>query len=290
MLCVRKCDDDVLATPITFILGLQKSGTTPLHRLLQQLPGVVNPVVGEGAAFWGDSPPFSPSLAPCGLRYGDSFGARGHALDAKDFSVDDKALLTARSRHFATGDHWVMKNPYNSVRAHWLKRMFPDARIVACIRHPAANIFSLLKKFVAHEGRGLAPEEGWWGVKPDGWREMLRTDKVEQLAMQWRAVNQALLSAHKEINCWIDYAEFCANPRGAIAAIFENNPPDLTNVPVTLRSSNGEYLTGGPARSRNRAHVDTDSEAWLDPLSSSQFKTIEQLTASTWNALTHART
>jgi hypothetical protein len=65
------------------------------------------------------------------------------------------------------------KNPYNAVRVPWLKCLFPESFIVAMVRQPVANVFSLTKRFVPQQ-RGLPPEEGWWGVKPAGWRAMVR--------------------------------------------------------------------------------------------------------------------
>ena len=148
-----------------FIVGIQKSGTTLLNRLLLQHPKVFySPFKLEGRAFWGDDPPFSPTASPCGVLYQKKSGQQGHHLDATDFTVEDQQLLQQRiSDSEATGAVLINKNPYNTVRIAWLKRVFPACKIVAIIRNPMANVFSLQKKHIPHEDRGLGPEDGWWG-------------------------------------------------------------------------------------------------------------------------------
>ena len=64
----------------------------------------------------------------------------------------------------------VLKNPYNTVRVPWLRALLPDAVIAGVVRRPLPNVFSLFKKHVENPHVHRGPEEGWWGVKPAGWR------------------------------------------------------------------------------------------------------------------------
>ena len=274
---------------IIFIVGLQKSGTTPLHRLLQGVPGVSNPVVGEGAAFWGDEPPFAPTGLPCGRIYLEHSGKRGHSIDAADASRADGALFAARMTAFVPSNVWVLKNPYHAVRVPWLRQHFPEALIVACVRAPTANIFSLLKKFTDHSGRGLPPEDGWWGVKPANWRDMCDGDKIQQITTQWNAVNQSLLAAKAHINAWVEHALFCADPRGTITRLLDGVgfSGNTGQVPESLTLTDDEYRLGGWLRSRNRGPGDVNSNERLPPLSARQINEIGQQTAATWEDLNH---
>ena len=47
---------------LLLVVGLQKSGTTLLGRLLERLEMVAKPLRSEGDAFWGNEPPFAPFL------------------------------------------------------------------------------------------------------------------------------------------------------------------------------------------------------------------------------------
>jgi len=274
---------------IIFIVGLQKSGTTPLHRLLQGVPGVSNPVVGEGAAFWGDEPPFAPSGLPCGRIYLEHTGKRGHSIGAAEATSTDRELLQTRLAACVKSAVWVLKNPYHSVRVPWLRRNFPQAQIVACVRAPAANIFSLLKKFTDHAGRGLPPEEGWWGVKPADWRELRNDNKIRQLINQWNAVNQCLLAAKANIDAWVEHARFCADPRGTVTRLLDGAgfSANTAQLPQSLTLTDDEYRFGGLLRSRNRAPGEVNSNEQLPPLSAGQIDEIGQQTAATWKDLKH---
>ncbi|MCF6301373.1 MAG: sulfotransferase [Proteobacteria bacterium] len=192
---------------------MQKSGTSLLNRLLMYQPFITNPFLPEGKFFWGDDPPFSPKAAPCGHLYQKHLGQHGHALDAKDFDYSDQTLLNHRITEAKVSTPiLVNKNPYNSVRIPWLKRMFPDCKIVTITRKPQANIYSLLKKYQTHKGLGVEPEDGWWGIKPLNWQELLNNDKLIQCANQWTAINEQLYENIHQIDYLLSYSSLCNNP------------------------------------------------------------------------------
>ena len=191
---------------LIFIVGLQKSGTTLLLRMLSQCPQVENPFKSEGNDFWGNIPPFTPTEFPAGFIYQRSKGEMGHEISEDDSTPDIFNVLNERLASIAKDPSIVAnKNPYNTVRLPWIKRLFPDSIVVATVRRPIPNVFSLLKKHVPHEDGGLMPEEGWWGVKPGGWRKLVNENKVIQCSRQWSAVNEKLWNDRKYVDILITY-------------------------------------------------------------------------------------
>jgi hypothetical protein len=147
----------------------------------------------------------------------------------------------------------VLKNPYNTVRAPWLRAALPDARIVAVVRRPLPNVFSLAKKHAENPHVHRAPEGGWWGVKPAGWRELLDDDRVLQSARQWDRVNRKLLDDQGLVDRIVTYQDLCADPErivGEIAAGAVGRVPDV-EFPA-LSAQDDEYVTGGPLESANK--------------------------------------
>ena len=198
---------------LIFIVGLQKSGTTLLLRMLSRCPQVENPFKSEGNDFWGNIPPFTPTEFPAGFIYQRSKGEMGHEISEDDSTPDIFNVLNERLASIAKDPSIVAnKNPYNTVRLPWIKRLFPDSVVVATVRRPIPNVFSLLKKHVPHEDGGLMPEEGWWGVKPGGWRKLIHENKVIQCSRQWSAVNEKLWNDRKYVDILITYQELCTSP------------------------------------------------------------------------------
>jgi Sulfotransferase family len=274
--------------PLVLVVGLQKSGTSLMLRLLTRLDGFSNPVRREGKEYWGDDPPFSPEAYPAGELYQRAGGARGHELGADDATPEIAEHLRAELESIAgDADALVMKNPYNTVRVPWLRAVFPDAQIVAITRRPLPNVFSLLKKHVENPHAVRAPEEGWWGVKPAGWRELMSDDHVETAAQQWERVYRRLWDDREMVDRIIPYQELCAEPERIVGEIAEQatggRPP--LDIPP-LEALDDEYERGGPLESANRVFKRTESfemegaergDEMLDPLKPEQRETIERI-------------
>jgi hypothetical protein len=242
--------------PLVLIVGLQKSGTTLLVRLLQDAGVGRNVFAYEGDDFWGNVPPFSPAGCPAGVAYQRSGGDDGHEIGTADATSEVRSVLETRlARLDVSADVIVNKNPYNTVRLRWLRALFPAACIVSMVRDPVANVFSLLKKYVPHEGRGLAPQEGWWGVKPRGWRQIRSDDKVLQCAAQWNAVAARLLSDADCVDLIVPYRQLCERPRDYIEAIRARVAPARCGGPreyPSLDCFDGEFARGSRLLSKNR--------------------------------------
>lgn len=227
-----------------------------LQRLLLDTGLITKPFRTEGDEFWGNIPPFSPGEAPAGTLYQQYNGTRGHLLTADDATPDVVALMTERL-HAIECDTPLMlaKSPYNTVRIPWLKKVFPNACIVAMVRDPVANVFSLLKKFHPHDDRGAEPEEGWWGVKPPQWTSLRRTNIVEQCALQWLHVNTVLVDNLAHVDCLIPYAQLCDTPATFLGRIFDRMRVALDIESLVLPSIqcfDKEFAIGSRLRSKNR--------------------------------------
>jgi hypothetical protein len=251
-------------TPL-FIVGLQKSGTTLLARLLEETGLVDKPFRAEGDEFWGNTPPFAPIGYPAGAAYQRHGGARGHMMDAEDATADVIESMRTRWEVLdSTAAVILNKNPYNTVRLSWLRAIFPEAVIVAMVRAPVPNVFSLCKKFHPHEQGGLPPEDGWWGVKPPDWRSLRSDDSVEQCARQWAAVNSILDRDRALADLVLSYRELCARPGNCIADILARAGVDCTNVNVAsapITCFDDEFTRGSRLRSKNRYYREMKSLA-----------------------------
>lgn len=243
---------------LLLVVGLQKSGTTLLGRLVERSSAVARVDRGEGDAYWGNDPPFSPTASPAGVLYQRHGGERGHELDASDVTPAIAAELHGRLPAINAPLHFN-KSPYNTVRLPWLRAIFPDAFIVAMVRRPIPNVYSLGKKFIPHEGRGRGPEDGWWGVKPAGWRSMRDPDPRVQCARQWRAVNARLVAHRGFLDEIVAYDALCRDPDGIVGGLLERavgTPVDLGDPAPPLHCADDEVEHGARLRSRNRTFRD----------------------------------
>lgn len=277
------------STPrLILIVGLQKSGTTLLGRLLLQTDLVDKPFKGEGDDFWGNVPQFSPTAFPAGERYQFYQGQRGHELGAEDVTPEVQAVMQERLTALETKHPIIFnKSPYNTVRLPWVRELFPDSIIVATVRNPVANVFSLSKKFIPHEKSGLPPEEGWWGVRPAHWRELVQPDKLIQCAHQWKAVNAKLSQDRAYADVVIGYHHLCSNPTAWVEKILSlatGKPVSLPAPLEPLQCFDNEYTTGSRLQSKNRywqqsksLQVPSDEPVEKKPLSDEEIQKIDSI-------------
>ncbi|MCK4910299.1 MAG: sulfotransferase [Thermodesulfovibrionales bacterium] len=243
---------------LILIVGVQKSGTSLLFRMLQETGLVTNPFQNEGHEFWGNIPHFSPSEFPAGTIYQQTGGEMGHEIGAGDATEEVLRDLTGKLSKVETDSPVIAnKNPYNSVRLPWLKGLFPDSLVIAVTRNAAPNIFSLTKKYIPHKGRGKEPDDGWWGVKPKGWRKMVSEDKTVQSAKQWEAVNRKILEDREHVDMFLSYRRLCEEPEAVVrevldAAYRKQVEVELHIPPLTCLDS--EFTRGSQLKSKNRLY------------------------------------
>jgi hypothetical protein len=272
--------------PVVLVVGLQKSGTSLLMRLLLGLDEFTNPLRWEGKEYWGDEPPFSPSAFPAGSFYQRDGGERGHELGAAEATPEVVEHLRSE---LPTGERraLVLKNPYNTVRVPWLRAVFPEAYIVGIVRRPLPNVFSLLKKHADNEHVHRTPEEGWWGVKPAGWRELADEEKLVQAARQWEAVNRKLWTDRAQVDQLVLYHELCADPAAAVGAITRAVLGHEVDAELPeLAALDDEHERGGLLESANRVFKRTKSldlagaeraGERLEPLDQAQRETVVEI-------------
>jgi len=280
---------------LLFIIGMQKSGTSLLNRMLMQQGCISNPFLPEGKFFWGDNPPFSPVDKPCGELFQSHSGLNGHHLDETDFRLKDQHLLVNRIEQANVNTPILMsKNPYNSLRVRWLKAMFPQCVIVSIHRNPVANIYSLLKKYVQQDNPGAAPEKGWWGIKPKKWSTLLSVNKLIQSTQQWAMVNQEIINNVTHIDLLINYKTLCEQPNRCIQQILSTCGSYQQSIQFPpCENLNNEYLTGSRLLSKNRElnksndfslnHLNEKLE--FSPLKLKQINEIQRLTEPLWQQL-----
>lgn len=279
---------------LLFIIGMQKSGTSLLNRMLMQHSFINNPFLPEGKFFWGDNPPFSPEDKPCGELYQNKKGQSGHYLDQQDYNPIDQKLLQSRIEEAnVTEDILMNKNPYNTVRIQWLKKMFPECKIVAMYRNPVSNVFSLLKRHVKSD-KGVGPENGWWGIKPKDWLTIQSEDKLVQSAQQWNSVNKQLLEDIDKVEMIVNYDTLCQKPQNVIKQSIQglHYEGELCELPV-CKNMNDEYKYGSRLLSKNRElrkNTGFDLSRLIEEIEFPAFtdpdvKKIKVLTNNIWNRL-----
>jgi hypothetical protein len=248
------------------VVGLQKSGTFLLRQLLAESGLVEHPFAeGEAQDFWGNVPPFTPRGFPAGRIYQRSGGEMGHEIGEQDATEEIKNCLQERLGNLQIKSSVIInKNPYNVVRIPWLRKLFPDSIIVGIVRKPVPNVFSLLKRFIHRQGYRYEPEEGWWGVKPRNWRQLIDNNKVIQCARQWKAINGKLLQDRDLLNLIVGYDQVCSSPLGTVEKILSLIEGTDVKVSVdypVLQCFDDEYQRGARLLSKKRS---PDGSAVLD--------------------------
>lgn len=200
-----------------FVLGVPRSGTTVIFRLL-----AANRSLGslprEGHDMW---------RAFHHPRYtgweSDAVGA-GRVRRGERRFID--AYLTAHFRE----RRFVEKTPENSLRVPYLLDLFPDARFVVVWRDPLEVVSSLVDGWRHPAGRfrsyyvpeslsipGYPHRHRWCFALIEGWRE-LRSSAIPEIAYrQWAAMSDALLRARDQVapEQWseVRLEDFLGDPR-----------------------------------------------------------------------------
>jgi hypothetical protein len=267
---------------------MQKSGTTMLQRLLAQtglFPNIQGG--GEGDAFWGNVPPFTPGGHPCGTIYRKHQGKHGHEADSSDATEAMQRSMNQKLKRSArTSTGWVMnKNPYNVLRLPWLREIYPNAYIVLIERDPVANAYSLKKRYVTM--RKNKPQEPWWGTKPRGWKGMVRpTEQItEQIALQLRGIHVRIAATRHHADCCITYESLCRDPTAILRHIVDvchgSVAASKLKAVSPLRNFNVEYQQGASLISQNKLartnnpRARRKSDGWLPPFTEAEIKLVK---------------
>jgi hypothetical protein len=131
---------DVDGNRFVFICGLHRSGTSVLHRVLQDSPeisGLTDTGVPE------DEGQHLQSVFPRALDLGGPGRFAFHPASAmteaavRDLAQERATLLREWGAYFDLGRRLLIeKSPPNLVRSRYLQALFPGARFVFILRHP----------------------------------------------------------------------------------------------------------------------------------------------------------
>jgi tetratricopeptide (TPR) repeat protein len=125
-----------------FIVGMPRTGTTVLERILGGHPGVVD--AGELNDFQHAASQASDRFVRLPPEVADLA-----ALSGLDPQTIGRAYLERTSHHYGGRTHLVDKNPQNVFAAGLVAEALPQARILCLVREPADACFSNLKELFA---------------------------------------------------------------------------------------------------------------------------------------------
>jgi hypothetical protein len=244
---------DARAVRPIFIVGVPHSGTSVFMRLVAEHPDVAN--LSEANTI----------LQPHGYFDAENGERARTRLDA---TPAECARLHARlefHRWLAGKRRVLNKSPNNTVRLDFLHAVFPDACFVHIVRDGRAVAYSLVWGHA--DPADTADRSKPWrqrrnpfpGVRPPGWRALLRDDAIEQHALQWReALGYALDVAERERLrvLQVRYEELCDDTRAVLGAVFRFCDLDasaalLERFPKNLDNRNFKWRSGlSPAAAR----------------------------------------
>lgn len=278
---------------LILVVGLQKSGTSLMARLLSHTPIISNPFgidpSAEGHDFWGN-PPMVKNGYPAGAIYERSNGTNGHEIDLEDATPEVSGVLASRLEQLKYSTPIILnKNPHNVLRIQWLRALFPRAVIVGVVRRSVPCVFSLTKKLMFRSSREPNWKADWWGMRVRGWQDLIREDKILQNALLWRAANQKLLENRDCLDFLVPYHDLCSSPNYWVNKIVDkalnNDMIDVAYNFDSLTCLDDEYLRGAELTSNNDQYkseqdfkISQAKQIELPALNSGQIEMIQSVT------------
>ncbi len=212
-----------LATPL-LVVGSPNSGTRALAEAISAHPAITDR--SEARLLWDKD---------FHAKRNDTFKT-ADAVRAKD-----RVRLRGNFCYYQWADKKPMvmnRHPENSVRIHFMKEIFPEAKLVHIVRDGHATICSNYTSAIKKEDRRIHPFGGY--IRPQGWREWVDRPVLEQLSYMW---NTASLYASQEGAKYGDdflevkYEDLPDNSMSIIPKIWallglESSDEILSNMPV----------------------------------------------------------
>lgn len=163
---------------------------------------------------------------------------------------------------WVSGKSRVMnRHPENSLRIHFMKTIFPEAKLVHIVRDGRAAVCSNYRSAQRNANRRRYPFGGY--IRPPGWRDWLDRPVLEQLAYMW---NTAALYASREGRTYgDDYLEI------RYEALPASAPVIITSVWGMLGLTASDALLDQIPTFENR------NDKWKQTLSKEEVGTIERL-------------
>lgn len=190
-----------------FISGLPRAGTTLLSAILNQNPKFQASISGPLARF--SRAIIEQSSAQGGYRHQCPEQKRKQIIKAIfENYYDDKS----KEVFFDTNRGWTFM-------LHMLKDLFPDTKLILCVRDipwvldsfeklHRSNPYAMSTMFSEHEGQSVYS-------RCDA---LMREDRTVGFA--YTGVKQAITSAEKNMIMVVEYEQLCKNPEGMMRAIY----------------------------------------------------------------------
>lgn len=214
-----------------FILGVGRSGTTHLGKLLS-----AHPDVG-----WLNEPKMIWYLARPGEDVSGFYAPSGrYALGAENATGEVRQRAHRLFGHYLKSvgaTRLVDKSPALTFRVSYLKALFPDSILLAIVRRPEDFVNSVSSW---NDDKAVRTED-WWGVRDSKWltmrEELLAADPDladvyerevarplspnERSATEWVLGMKAIAKARSEIAMTIRYEDLATSPAETMARLLE---------------------------------------------------------------------
>jgi hypothetical protein len=233
--------------PPLLVVGSPNSGTRVLAQAIAAHPDIVD--YSEARVLWDR----------------DFHDRNNDTLkDAGDVRPSDVRRLRGIFCYYqwASGKRMVMnRHPENSLRIHFMKTIFPEAKLVHIVRDGHAAICS---NYLSARNKPNRPKYPFGGyIRPPGWRDWLSRPVLEQLAHMW---STAVLYADREGRKYgDDYIEI------RYEDLPDHAPERIAGIWKRLGLSVTDDLFGRMPKFENR------NNKWRQSLSNDEVATIERL-------------
>lgn len=206
-----------------FVIGVPRSGTTMLFRLLGH-SSELGTLTHEGHDLWR------------AFHHPRWTGWDSDAVGAGEVRTGERRFVAAYLSSFISSARFVEKTPENCLRIPYLLDLFPDAQFVVVSRNPPDVLSSLINGWRHPTGRyrsyfvphtlqipGHRAQRQWCFALIEGWRRYASSPVPEIAFAQWEQCARALASGRQLVppDRWLDLhlEHILAEPRSALSSL-----------------------------------------------------------------------